>query len=416
MRNSLCLLLLLLICISCGTNQKQEKFRDKYMFSVKMGNSNFTENISFNDEMGLMIIPVTIEGKVYDFLFDTGSVTMVSKELQGVLNEIEEDKTQFTITDASGNKNQANFSILPEITIGNIDFLHVGVNVQDLSNFETRCISVDGIIGANLMRKCSWKINFPDKTITFSDNVENLQITDPYINFPFEENFSGNPRTKLKWAQWDFWAMWDTGYNSSIQIPDSLFLKSDKYKNTPLVSGKGLTTATLYGKEHEIDKQYSALLDSILFIEKMRSDRTFVANYVLEDEPVLIAPYPASPLIGTKFMKPAEEVLLDWENHKIVFKENLLSNSINTFGFAPFKIENSVQIVSIWDDSPAQKQGLRVGDTIVSFYGKSVEDITLKEWCKQFKKEKENKVVSFTVKISDTIKSVSFEKYPLFVK
>lgn len=70
------LLLLILVFISCSSSYKQKKFRDKYMFSVELGKTNFTENISYSDVMGLMIIPVEIEGKTYNFLFDTGAITL----------------------------------------------------------------------------------------------------------------------------------------------------------------------------------------------------------------------------------------------------------------------------------------------------------------------------------------------------
>src|SRR5699024_7649472 len=115
------LIFIVLILQSCSSNYKLEKFRDKYMFSVKLEESNFTESISYNEVMGVMIIPVKIDGSTYNFLFDTGSITMVSSNLKNKLEAINKS-LPFTIEDASGKEESADFGILPELKIGSINF------------------------------------------------------------------------------------------------------------------------------------------------------------------------------------------------------------------------------------------------------------------------------------------------------
>lgn len=410
MNKLFCLTVTLLLIFSCGTQHKDVEFRDNYMFSVKLNKTDFTENISFVEELEMIIVPVIIDGKEYNFLFDTGSVTMVSPEFKEQLELIDNNKKS-KISDALGNKSESEFAILPKLTLGNVDFLNVGVNVADMSVFENRCISIDGIIGANLMRSCFWKIDYKSQNISFSDKKDNIKISSPELKVKFNESFGGNPRTKFKWSKFDFLATWDTGYNNSMQIPDSLFFNTNKYRNLKLERGKGLNTKTLYSDNNNTQSQYKAVLDSLFFIEKKNNNETlsFITN-----QDINIAPYPAPILIGNRFLKSADKVFFDWENKQISFKKSPVTNSFNTFGFTPFKVGNSIQIVSLWDNSTAKQQGLKIGDTLISINGKNVRNLNTKEWCKQFVLAQKKDSINFSIKNNDESKKYSLKKYSMF--
>ena len=410
------LLLFILVFISCSPNYKQKKFRDKYMFSVELGKTNFTENISYSDVMGLMIIPVEIEGKTYNFLFDTGAITLVSPELSHTLSSAK-NNIDFQIEDSDGNIEKADFAILPKITIGSVDFMNVGASVADLSHFQELCVHIDGIVGSNLMRAIFWKVDFVNNTISFSDNKENIQIHDPAIIFPFEENLGGSPQSQLKWAQYDFLTMWDTGYNGSLQIVDSIFFNGRKYESMPLVSGKKINLGTLHGKKKNIEESYITLLDSVIIIREWKENRRFVGN-LFEKQNVEIAPYPASPLIGTKFMESADEVLFNWKDKQIELKKMPSSEPKETFGFALYRNNDVVQVATILDNSEAQRKGLQIGDTIVSIYDKNLSYISQDIWCQEFisfqNDEKNKDCISITVKKGNENRKITLNKYSIF--
>ena len=287
MKKKILIGIILIVFFGCTTTKNKNEFRDKYMFSVELGNSNFTENIKFIDSLDLIIIPVEISGKSYNFLFDTGSVTMVSPSFRDNLIGINvEDKTR--ISDAAGYKVNSDFSIIPKLSIGNIQFLNVGTNVTDLSIFENRCISIDGIIGANLMRTCFWKIDYDLKIISFSDSKDNVKISNPALKLSFNETFGGNPKTKFKFSNYDFWMTWDTGYNNSIQLADSLIFKTDSYPNLPIIKGRGMATATLFGENDNLQNQYKAVLDTLFFED---TDKKEFLEFIINQE-VDIVPNP----------------------------------------------------------------------------------------------------------------------------
>lgn len=409
------LIFIVLMLHSCSSNYKLEKFRDKYMFSVKLEESNFTESISYNEVMGLMIIPVKIDGSTYNFLFDTGSITMVSSNLKNKLETINKSMP-FTIEDASGKEKSADFGVLPELTIGSINFLNVGANVADLSVFENNCLYIDGIIGANLMRSFFWKIDYVNKKILFSDQKDHIKIQDPEMQSVIFESFSGSPEVWYKWSQYAIKATWDTGYNGAYQINDSLYLNSKKFEQVKVVSSKGIPINTLYGNPNNIDQIHTIKMDSVIIIKEIDNNLRFKADYFLLDQVVEVAPYPAPALIGNKFLSTAKEVLFDWKNNLVEFKKKPSVESTTTFGFTAFKVDGKVKVLSITDGSEAQKQGLEIGDVISTIYDNDVSNLSQEQWCEAFHslQIEEQDSIWFTVKKANETKEIRLKKYSLF--
>lgn len=409
------LIFIVLILQSCSSNYKLEKFRDKYMFSVKLEESNFTESISYNEVMGVMIIPVKIDGSTYNFLFDTGSITMVSSNLKNKLEAINKS-LPFTIEDASGKEESADFGILPELKIGSINFLNVGANVADLSVFENNCLYIDGIIGANLMRSCFWKIDYVNKKILFSDQKDHIKIQDPEMLSVLFESFSGSPEVWYKWSQYAIKATWDTGYNGAYQINDSLYSNSKKFEQVKAVSSKGIPINTLYGNSNNLEQKHTIKMDSVIIIKEIDDNLRFKADYFLLDQEVEVVPYPASALIGNKFLSSAEEVLFDWKNNLVEFKKKPSVETTATFGFTAFKVDDKVKVLSITDGSEAQKQGLEIGDIITTIYDKNVSNLSQEQWCEAFHslQIEEQDSIWFTVKKANEIKEIRLKKYSLF--
>ena len=409
------LIFIVLILQSCSSNYKLEKFRDKYMFSIKLESSNFTESISYNEVMGVMIIPVEIDGSTYNFLFDTGSITMVSSNLKNKL-EATNKSLPFTIEDASGKEESADFGILPELKIGSINFLNVGANVADLSVFENNCLYIDGIIGANLMRSCFWKIDYVNKKILFSDQKDHIKIQDPEMLSVLFESFSGSPEVWYKWSQYAIKATWDTGYNGAYQINDSLYSNSKKFEQVKAVSSKGIPINTLYGNSNNLEQKHTIKMDSVIIIKEIDDNLRFKADYFLLDQEVEVVPYPASALIGNKFLSTAEEVLFDWKNNLVEFKKKPSLETTATFGFTAFKVDDKVKVLSITDGSEAQKQGLEIGDIITTIYDKNVSNLSQEQWCEAFHslQIEEQDSIWFTVKKANEIKEIRLKKYSLF--
>src|SRR5436305_13422739 len=66
--------------------KKAIKDRDENFFSGSIAESEFNETVHFQSVSGLIVIPVTIHGKVYEFIFDTGAPTIITEELAKTLH------------------------------------------------------------------------------------------------------------------------------------------------------------------------------------------------------------------------------------------------------------------------------------------------------------------------------------------
>ena len=393
----------LFLFFSCGLHTEKKSFINKNLLSVKLSNKSFTDNIFFTENNDLIFIPVEISGKTYNFMFDTGALTTISESLN---NELKLDKIKskfnFGISDGIGEDREKSLYKLEKLKIGTQTFTNIGVIVQDLSNLRNRCVKIDGILGANILRSCYWKIDYINKKISFSDEKSFLEINNPNIRISFKENDSGSPIINMVFGEYSFNALWDTGFNSGIQIPDSLFFKSYKQKITPKIHGTSLSIATIFQKGINKINRYNIVADSL-----------YLDDFLLKEQLLTVGPL-KSPLIGNKFIKQADEVFLDWNTHQIALKNkpNLINQE--TFGFLPFKLQDSVVIVSIWDDSQAKKNGLNVGDTILAINNQNVNKINKETWCDYFNEIQSQNEMKIEVKSNNSKKSYTFKKYNFF--
>ncbi|MGB0176130.1 MAG: retropepsin-like aspartic protease, partial [Owenweeksia sp.] len=76
--------LILMLFAGCGTLKNMDYFRIRQR--SKIISTNFHKEHSFRENRPLIIIPVEIRGKTYDFIFDTGAAsTVISRELANEL-------------------------------------------------------------------------------------------------------------------------------------------------------------------------------------------------------------------------------------------------------------------------------------------------------------------------------------------
>jgi len=339
--------------------------RDKYLFAVNTGSKNFVETIPFTLVNNLIFVTPQIEGVNYNFLFDTGAVTILSSKLQEKLQLKESMRN--TLIDASGKEQAEKFYTVNTLKLGAVNFNNIGAAAMDMEKMsEQFCTPIDGIIGANLMRSCYWKIDYKNKVLVFSD--KKIKPASKSYELPFEENFSGTPLVKLFFGNYNFQTLFDTGNNQSFNFPDSLYFKSSASKNKVVQRGSGNTEFTLYGNKNIVN--HAAILDSIT-----------IGTRLFEKQVVRVSPSPL-PLLGNKFLMQFDDVILDWKKHLIYLPLDYhRAEPLSTLGFDPLLTEGKVVVSYLWDGSDVQRQGLELGDVIIALDGQLMESVTPEQWC-----------------------------------
>lgn len=367
-----CLICCICIPLAVTSQTKKEikaltKNRNKFLYTVTSKSTNFTETVAFQNTDDQMIIPVTIEGHVYNFLFDTGAVTIISRELKEQLNL--QKMTTNNIMDASGKIQSEEIYSIQKLQLGNITFNNVGTASGDLEKISKAfCVPLDGILGTNVMRTCNWKINYQQSTLTFSD--KNMAAGTGFEAIDFEENFSGSPVLRLFLGQYNFKTIMDTGNNKGFNIPENLFFMSNKAKTTTLQKGYGSSSYTLFGNKPTTE--YIGILDTI------HIDRILFKNQEISISSSTLA------LLGNQFFNRFDSIMINWKKHKLYIPKevNPMVETYRSYGFIPLPDNGKLVVGFIWDNSDIQQQGLQLGDRIVAINGKELNEVLSDtDWC-----------------------------------
>ena len=122
----------------------------------------------------LIVVPVIINGKSYNFLFDTGASLLISDKLFKELNL--PIISQKEVTDAEGIKKEMKFILLPILQLQEITFINtVGiVNHDESSDFVNllECYGIDGVIGSDMFRNSVVQFDEQNKHIIITDNFK----------------------------------------------------------------------------------------------------------------------------------------------------------------------------------------------------------------------------------------------------
>jgi len=110
----------------------------------KIKQKNYFQEIPYQKIRGLPIVSVTINGKMYDFLFDTGAGLSISNNLCKELNL--PIRGQAFVKGSSGEGKPMRYILLPELHLQEITFSNTwGVVFHEESNF-FECLGIYGIM------------------------------------------------------------------------------------------------------------------------------------------------------------------------------------------------------------------------------------------------------------------------------
>lgn len=286
----------------------------KHLKEGETEQENYKVTLPFKIKNGFIIVPVEIENRNYNFLLDTGSPTLVSKELAASLNLKAIDSAK--AGDVYNDKLQNKYTRLKTVKIGTIDFTGTTALINDFNAVSVwSSLNVDGFIGANLMQHAIWDIDFRKQQITITDNESKLEIPEDIIENKLFIGVAGIPAIACKLNDkkvWNFTV--DLGYNGGIVVPFSEFKKQTengqildfKKSNTKGVTG-------IYGEQNTTRESYIGIIDEIEF-----------GNSTLENVKVYSEQY-LEKRFGSDFFKDYR-IILNWNSKKIKLIEN--TNSI----------------------------------------------------------------------------------------
>ncbi|MFB9053602.1 retroviral-like aspartic protease family protein [Formosa undariae] len=360
----LLILIISTLIISCSSLK-----RLKTVTQGEVEQENYIEEIPFRYVKKQIVLEITINKKKYDFIFDTGNdLTLIDNSIINDIN-YKSNNVVGEISDANGIISKSKYLSIDNLMIGKINFLNIGAYTSDLSHLY-QVLGRDtyvGIIGSNLMRKAKWQIDYKNKVIRVSDNIDNFNISNNAHLFKTKSGKYGDAEIKIELNGTEELYTFDTGFNGNISADLSLFNKINSNKNIPYITTTGINSIGANGITKST--KYSALL-SVNLLNNIRLSNQIVT--FKENE---------SNILGNQFLEKFT-ITLDWANEvfyldqNIQFKEDVLSE-YQVF-FHPNYVENKIILYS-YENNYLLDKPIELGTQIIAINGVNVSNFKTQE-------------------------------------
>lgn len=320
----------------------------------------------------IIIVPVKINqsAKQYNFMLDTGALTLVSKKTAKELNL--PSGVEIVAKDSVGATKPMQLINLDLFRLGNMTVAECPTGILDFSEFggnlkDPEGLDIDGVIGSNFLRYFKVTIDYKNEKLYLSNETKQIQAKDGSYRIEFTTDMSNGYAPIIKCVIDDHIqakAIIDTGAPYVATLPASLVEKTDAYKNEQVVHSKG----NIWGAAFKASENNQLL----------RLKYFQIGTLKLNDIPVISLPA-NDILIGKKFLAnfmvtlnyPAKEMILAPYN-TLDFPTNIFS-----FGTIVRKTKDGKTVVAgFWDGSAADKLGIGIGDELVMINGKKIDDLS----------------------------------------
>ena len=356
-------------------------------------NENVTGKVPFLKKDHYILVTAKIDDseKDYNFLIDTGGVTFVDK----------------TVVQELGLKQRGPMAKITNLNLSGYQIENIFCfTTFDFSIFRGAGVTIHGIIGSNLMERFKVTFDFQENYVLFSTDTTALIPPENSHYFTFRNHPVNNaPIIEFKVNQKILEGMIDTGQPFPVVIPFQDVEKFRTTDSTAFIRSKGLMI-----KWPNTNPQYNYLtrLQSCEFGNLKLNNVICIFG---EIPPIL-----SMPLIGTDFLfefkmiinYPRDEMMLI-PNPDSHFEDNLFSLGLNL----NLSENDEIFVEGIWENSPADKANIQVGDHVISYNSINAAPENLIELIKMLKDDTVESI-DFEIKNQSGERKVSLKKSLLF--
>lgn len=396
--SKLLLLCLILFCSSLLKGQSVKKFQ-----KCSLASSHFTAKLQSEFRNNIIIISdVRIDGvdRPLRFILDSGtSYSMLSKDIADQIGF----KPTFDAEVNDGNEADSLMLGMLDLRLGNVLFRHVGFGIES-GHVRPMC-GIDGIIGYNVMRTCVWKLGIGQTIIT--DNKKNFRNIGSY----YQGKLTYGPLVVAGFENGYRATMFlDLGDDGTVEAAAS---RLNYIRQKKVVTGVGQPYMTMVGSGYGNKDAQS--VSKLLEVPGFQFGGKTVKNMVVytDDNPLFTVD-----AIGAGILN-YYNLILDFPGKKI-YSQNISDEYINkgfkTFGFKYEPVGNQLRIRFVWNQSAAQRAGLKVGDKIEEINGMAIQKLQGDEPCQIYQKVDSVSDASsaLILKIAGREQPITLKKAPLF--
>lgn len=332
-------------------------------------------SVPLEDLGGKLFLRAGVNGTERSFIFDTGSPTMLSKQLASELGlEIIGERTGI---DANGVPITTELAILDQLTLGDTTFRNIPILIFDFSAIPLgTCIFDGGVLGSELLPESAWRIDLDRRVMEIAETAEALAEHPKTKQAPL--TLSGYPHMPvIDYSVNGFKdkALFDTGNAGTLVLFKDILGDREvnqAIKRRSLHRGRGTEGVSAGGMGQEVELHRFKLKD-------LRIGRHSIGAVSASTRQV-----PPS-LIGSGMLK-SNVVTLDYPGGTFSWhpREEPAPAPADQ-GFGVSFVDGKPLVVQLFEGSTAEKKGLRLGDEVLSLDGRLLAAKTDAERCEQLR-------------------------------
>ena len=313
----------------------------------------FQDTIPFRNDLGLIIIPITFNGEVKEFAFDTGAEHSVA---YGWAKEtLKSTRKTLRISSSSGLKSRMRFYESGLIELGSRKIRNhriLGANRNEIFT----CYNIDGVLGVDIIEALNWTIDYEKKILIMypanhtPEKVKNMHALD------FDYNGS-RPYVYLNRKGSKFRFLLDTGAGGSSNIST---------RNYNLTNLNELPQIKVFTGSFDVNGILTSTNPTIFQFPISESEKVSLS-------PIMYYNTSKSSKIGNRLWK-GRELFINLKSEKLYVDSAEINQKYSSYACSVMYIKGKMRIMSILEGSEIWNMGLRQGDEVKSYNGKVYTD------------------------------------------
>lgn len=343
-----------LVLFTALAGAQEVDLRAVFAAPIPMERSADITAVPIETRMGKLFVEATINGRKREFMFDTGSPTILTREFADTLDLA--IIGQNTGMDANGNPVTMDIARVESLTLGQTTFRDVPVFIHDYASLDTGACFLDGgFIGSELFAGSAWRIDLESGRLSIAETAASLNGSAPDLEARLYD--FGYPHAPiLDYAVGEFAdkALFDTGNSEEV----TLF---GEVANVPSVQDHIVAGSARTGRGSRGESAGG------------RGAATELVRFTLSDfgiggesfGPVRAATRSVPPtLIGAGILG-THIVTLDYPGGRFLLEARREPEPRRPdAGYAVAYIGDEARVVQLYEGSSASRAGLRLGDHV----------------------------------------------------
>ena len=349
----------------------------------------YQDTIPFRNDLGLIIIPLTFNGEVKEFAFDTGAE--VSVAYAWAQSRLKKTNKTTTITSSSGLKSKMRYYKSGTIELGSRKITgHRILNTPENTIFS--CYEIDGILGVDIIKEFNWTIDYEHNILIMNpaNYYPNTVDTMHELDFDFQYN---RPIVFLNRNNSTFKFLLDTGAggDSNISKRNYKLRNIDDYPQASFQSGS-----------YDINGIFTPSKPAVFRFPIATSGETQLL-------PLIRYNNAKSSKLGNQLWKD-KQLFLSLKDDRLLLSSPEIKQQATTYSCTVSFQKGKMIVVRIQEGSSAWNAEIRQGDEVIQFNSKKFTDFcTLDQYQRQLVSESKPYTLTFV-----NGKQLTISKTPLF--